>query len=381
MSETLGQKNDTADPPLRMQAVGLLAAGLAHDLNTMLGGILATADLMAARLPGDSELHDDLSLISGQAERMGTLIRQLLAFSRQEVLKPARVELAGFVTRAAPMLRALVGRHIGLSLPSRRCADVMVDAGALERVLINLVTNARDAIGARPGQISIQCARIEAAALPAAAARFMPSADYAALAVADDGPGVPEALRARVFEPYFTTKPEGQGNGLGLATAYGLVKQSGGFLLLDEDVRRGARFTVYLPLAPATPGETIAAPAAETPPLILLAEDEELLRASARRGLEGAGYKVIAVPDAEHALEAFAAHPSVRLLVSDIRMPGTDGVALARRLKAERPELPVLLMSGYADAAARASLEGLDAGFLAKPFRLAELKASVAAMM
>lgn len=363
-----------------MQAVGLLAAGLAHDLNTMLGGILATADLMAARLPAESELHDDLALISGQAERMATLIRQLLAFSRQEVLKPARIELAGFVTRTAPMLRALVGRHIGLSLPSRRCAEVMVDGSALERVLINLVTNARDAIGARPGQISIQCAAVEAAALPQAAAAFMPVADYAVLSVADDGPGVPEAVRARIFEPYFTTKPEGQGTGLGLATAYGLVKQSGGFLLLDPDLRRGARFCVYLPLAPAEARRD--APHDRTiSPLILLAEDEELLRVCARRGLEGAGYQVIAVPDAEQALDAFTCNPGVRLLVSDIRMPGIDGVTLARRLREGRPDLPILLMSGYADAEARASLEGLDAAFLAKPFRLAELRASVAAIM
>ncbi len=363
-----------------MQAVGLLAAGLAHDLNTMLGGILATADLMTARLPADSELNDDLALITAQAERMGALIRQLLAFSRQEVLKPARVELAGFVTRAAPMLRALVGRHIGLSLPSRRCGEVLVDGSALERVLINLVTNARDAIGARPGQISIACARVGARDVPTTA-DYMPAAEYAVLSVSDDGPGVPAELRARVFEPYFTTKPEGQGNGLGLATAYGLVKQSGGFLLLDPDVRRGARFSVYLPVASDDAGLGEERPGAPRSALILLAEDEELLRACARRGLEAAGYGVIAVPDAEQALQAFSDHPDIRMLVSDIRMPGDDGVTLAHRLRVERPDLPILLMSGYADAAARASLEGLEAAFLAKPFRLSELRASVASMM
>lgn len=363
-----------------MQAVGLLAAGLAHDLNTMLGGILATADLMTARLPADSELNDDLALITGQAERMGALVRQLLAFSRQEVLKPARIELAGFVTRAAPMLRALVGRHIGLSLPSRRCGDVLVDGSALERVLINLVTNARDAIGARPGQISTACARLAASDVPAAA-DYMPAAEYAVLSVADDGPGVPEELRARVFEPYFTTKPEGQGNGLGLATAYGLVKQSGGFLLLDSDVRRGARFSVYLPLAPDDAGVLAEKPGLSRSALILLAEDEQLLRACARRGLEAAGYDVIDVPDAEQALQAFLDHPDIRMLVSDIRMPGDDGITLAHRLRLERPDLPILLMSGYADAAARASIEGLDAAFLAKPFRLSELRSSVASMM
>lgn len=365
-----------------MQAVGLLAAGLAHDLNTMLGGILATAELMAARLPSDSPLQDDLSLIVGQAERMGALIRQLLAFSRQEVLKPVHLDLAAFLARIAPHLRTMLGSHVTLTLPTSACAAVTVDPGALERVLVNLIANARDAIGTRPGRIVVGCGRLARGHdLPAYAAGIVPPGDWAILWVADDGPGVPPELRARIFEPYFTTKPEGQGYGLGLAVAYGLVKQSGGFLLLDPDVSAGARFVIFLPLATTGPEDRPRPPADADAPVILLAEDEETLRNCARRGLESAGYRVIAVPDGAKAEEAFVNHPEVRLLVSDVRMPGTDGVTLARRLRRRRPDLPVLLMSGYADAAERASLADLDVAFLPKPFRLADLRSSVANLL
>jgi two-component system cell cycle sensor histidine kinase/response regulator CckA len=394
MLEIPGRKSDTADAPgwaadpalppgveapVRLEAVGLLAAGLAHDLNTMLGGILATAELMAGRLPAGSDLAGDLDRIAGQCERAGALIRQLLAFSRQETLRPARVEIAEVIGRTAPILRALVGRHIGLSLPSRRCAAVRADAEALERVLLNLVTNARDAIGSRPGLIRIECGRIGADAIPASARAFMPARDYATLSVTDDGPGVPAEHRARIFEPFFTTKPAGQGSGLGLSTAYGLVKQSGGFLLLDAEHPRGARFTVYLPAADAR--DEGDRPCRTSAPIILLAEDEDLLRACARRGLESAGYSVIAVDGGEAAVSAFAANPGVSALVSDIRMPGLDGVGLARRLREARPGLPVLLVSGYADGAERKALVGLDVAFLPKPYRLADLTASVAALV
>lgn len=375
-----GQEGRSLPPePLRMQGVGLLAAGLAHDLNTMLGGILATAELMSARVPPDGDLAQDLGEIIGQAERAGALIGKLLAFSRQEHLRPTRVDLAALLGRMEPVLRALLGRHIGLSLPSRRGHTVDADPQALERVVMNLVTNARDAIGSRPGHVSIGLERVHHADLPADAQRFMPALDYAALSVSDDGPGVPVELRARIFEPYFTTKGEGAGTGLGLSTAYGLVKQSGGFLLLDDAPRRGARFTVYLPAAPAERETVAIVPVGR--PLILLAEDEELLRSCARRGLEQAGYAVIAVEGGEEAEAAFGANPGVSALVSDVRMPGLDGVELARRLRARRPGLPVLLVSGYADAGARDAFGGLDVAFLAKPFRLDDLRRSVEALI
>ncbi|WP_448582365.1 ATP-binding protein [Thermaurantiacus sp.] len=360
-----------------MQGVGLLAAGLAHDLNTMLGGILAAAELLSARVPPDGDLAQDLGAIISQAERAGALIRKLLAFSRQEQLRPSRIDLARLLAQMEPVLRALLGRHIGLSLQSRRGTTVDADPQALERVVMNLVANARDAIGSQPGHVTIGLACVSHADLPHDAKRFMPERAYAALSVTDDGPGVPPALRARIFEPYFTTKGEGAGTGLGLPTAYGLIKQSGGFLLLDDAPRRGARFTIYLPVARNESDH--AAPSGQ--PLLLLAEDEELLRSCARRGLEQAGYDVIAVADGAQAEAAFAANPAICALVSDVRMPGVDGVELARRLRARRPGLPVLLVSGYADASAREALGGLDVAFLAKPFRLADLERSVAALV
>jgi two-component system cell cycle sensor histidine kinase/response regulator CckA len=381
MSEIPGPRNDTADEAgaVRLEAVGLLAAGLAHDLNTLLGGIMSTAELMAARLPTGSDLAADLDLIVDQTERAGGIIRQLLAFSRQERLAPVRLQPAELIGRMAPILRALVGKQIGLSLPSRRCGLVRVDPQALERAIMNLVTNARDAIGGRPGHIAISCAVCEAGAIPEHARGFMPPVAYSTLSVADDGPGVPATIAHRIFDPFFTTKPPGEGTGLGLSTAYGLIKQSGGFLLLEPSDRRGARFTIYLPLAEEL---SAAAPGSgKEGPLILLAEDETLLRVSTRRGLEGAGFRVLATADAESARTAFRLNPDVAALVSDLRMPGDDGIALARTLRQSRPNLPVLFVSGYADMAERDALQGLDAGFLPKPFRLSDLRRAVEAMV
>jgi two-component system cell cycle sensor histidine kinase/response regulator CckA len=356
-----------------MQAVGQLAAGLAHDLNTMLGGIVATAELLAEQASPGSQQAEDLSAIVGQASRAAELIRQLLAFSRQEMLRPVPVHLGEIVSRMAPMLRAQVGRQLGLGLPSERGPLVKADVHALERVILNLVTNARDAIGPRPGRIDIRCGRIDADSIPEDARSFMPEGSYATLCVADDGPGVPPEHQARIFEPYFTTKPLGAGSGLGLATAYGLVKQSDGFLLLDRRARHGACFTIYLPEADASGRPDAVVRSAGVPARLLLAEDEAVLRAAMARALERAGFAVTAVPDAETALAHLAAGFEPGLLVSDIRMPGLDGVALAEEARRLRPNLPILLVSGYADAAERGRLGGLDVGFVPKPFSLAEL--------
>lgn len=381
MSEIPGRNSDTADEAdaVRLETVGLLAAGLAHDLNALLGGIMATAELMAARVAPGSELAADLDLIVDQTERAGGIIRQLLAFSRQEQLAPVRLQPAELIGRMAPVLRALVGKQIGLSLPSRRCGLVRADPQAIERAIMNLVTNARDAIGSRPGHIAISCGICRPDAIPAQARSYMQPIAYATLSVSDDGPGVPADIAHRIFDPFFTTKAPGEGTGLGLSTAYGLVKQSGGYLLLEPAERRGARFTIYLPLAEEL-GPTSPEDAAEAP-LILLAEDDTLLRVSARRGLEGAGFRVLATADAASAREAFRQNPDVAALVSDIRMPGVDGIALARSLREERPGLPVLFVSGYADLEERDALQDLRADFLAKPFRLSDLKRAVDALV
>ncbi len=366
-----------------MQAVGQLAAGLAHDLNTMLGGIVAMAELLAAEAEAGSRQAEDLAAIVEQANRAAGLIRQLLAFSRQETLRPQTVWLGELVARLVPLIRAQVGRQIGLGLPGDRGPPVRADAEALERVILNLVTNARDAIGPRPGHIEISCGAIGPEAIPEEAREFMPPRSYATLSVSDDGPGVPAEHAARIFEPYFTTKPMGAGSGLGLATAYGLVKQSGGFLLLDRRQKRGARFTIYLPLAEAPAGVGPDAAANPGAPRILIVEDEAVLRAAMLRAVARSGAAVEATADGLEALARLTApgRAPISLLVSDIRMPGLDGVTLAERARALDPALPILLVSGYADAPERSRLGALDVGFLPKPFTLGALLAHIERML
>jgi two-component system cell cycle sensor histidine kinase/response regulator CckA len=371
------QTGAPTQPPaaVRTEAVGTLAAGLAHDLNSMLGGIMATAELVAGRMPPGSTEARDLDAIVAQAGRAGELVRQILAFSRQEILHPERFLLGDMVKALEPVLRAVAGLSIHVDLEADGKAGVSADRTALERVLMNLIVNARDAIlgraeGAR-GRILVSTARVRATALPAAGAAFMERRDYATLAVADDGPGVPQSIAARIFEPYFTTKPQGQG--LGLASAFGVVKQSGGYLLLDEGPLGGARFTCFLPLVGAAAPVSRDGPAPAASRHLLLVEDEPLLRASLARGLEVAGFRVTMAADGEEAIGAFADADDVALLLTDIRMPGMDGIELARRVRERAPRLPVLLMSGYADEAARAAVPGMDVGFIAKPATLKAL--------
>jgi two-component system cell cycle sensor histidine kinase/response regulator CckA len=335
----------------------------------MLGGIVATAELLSARLPRRGEDARDVEAIIEQAVKASRLIRQILAFSRQDLLRPAVADLGGLVAALAPMLGALAGPGIRFGVTRGEPVLVHVDSTALERVIVNLVINAREAVQPRRGVIRVSTARLGPGHRPEAARGFMPPAVYGALSVEDDGPGVDPRHAARIFEPYFTTRANGQG--LGLSTAYGLVKQSGGFLLHDRGPLGGARFTVYLPeAAPVAAAPGLAGPRAGR--VILLAEDELLLRMSAARGLERLGYRVRQAADGEAAL-ARLEEERPALLISDIRMPGLDGIELTRRARARHPGLPVLLVSGFADEAARAAVPGLDIAWLEKPFTLRSL--------
>lgn len=356
---------------VRTEAVGVLAAGLAHDLNSMLGGIIATAELVAGRArPGGIDVRD-LEAIILQAGRASELVRQILAFSRQETLKPERFQLAEMVRTMAPVLTAVAGRHVSVAIETEVPAPTVADRTAIERVVMNLLINARDAIhaggemGKDTGRLLIRTGMLTGAQLPAAGANFMERRDYATLSIADNGPGVPPSIAARIFEPYFSTKQTGQG--LGLASAFGLVKQSGGYLLLDEGPLGGACFTCYLPLAAPCVAPVNQAPGRATVRHILLVEDEPLLCASLARGLEVAGYRVTPAEDGVTALTSFQTQDDIDFLLTDIRIPGIDGIELARRLRVLAPRLPVLLMSGYADEQARAAILGMDAGFVAKP--------------
>lgn len=334
-----GAERHAAAAPVRTEAVGLLAAGLAHDLNNMLGGIVATAELLSARLPQRGEEARDVEAIIDQAVKASRLIRQILSFSRQDLLHSVTADLGAMLDQLAPMLAALAGPSVRFQQTAGEPVLVHVDATALERVVVNLVINAREALLPGGGVIRVSTARIGPGHRPEAARGFMPPAVYGALSVEDDGPGVDPRYAARIYEPYFSTRPNGQG--LGLSTAFGLVKQSGGYLLHDRGPLGGARFTVYLPEAAA-------------------------------RGLERLGYRVRQAADGEAAL-ARLEEERPALLISDIRMPGLDGIELTRRARARHPGLPVLLVSGYADEAARAAVPGLDIAYLEKPFTLRTL--------
>jgi two-component system cell cycle sensor histidine kinase/response regulator CckA len=378
--------------PLRTEAVGLLAAGLAHDLNNMLGGIVATAELLSMRAVAREDARD-IDAIVDQAVKASELVRQILAFSRQDLLNPVTTELGQSLQRLEPVLAALTGPRVRLELVSGGPVLVRMDPTALERVAINLVLNARDAIleqggleqggleqgglerdgrrgrGSVRGSIRVRAMRIGRGERPEAGRGFMPAVPYGVLAVEDDGPGVDPAVAARIFEPYFTTRARGQG--LGLSSAFGLVKQSGGFLLHEPSPMGGARFAIYLPEVDAL----AAQPAVDRSPggkLVLLVEDELLLRMSVARGLERQGWRVRQAADGAAALQRLARErPAV--LISDIRMPGLDGIGLTAAARELHPGLPVLLTSGYADEAARAAVPGLGVGFLPKPYTVKTL--------
>lgn len=339
----------------------------------MLGGIVATAELLAMRMAAHADARD-LDAIVDQAVKASELVRQILAFSRQDLLNPVQAALAAMLDRLEPVLAALTGPRVRLELGRGEPVQVLMDPTALERAAINLVLNARNAIteangGRGRGRIRISAGRIGPGARPEAARGFMPAVPYGVLAVDDDGPGVDPAVSARIFEPYFTTRARGQG--LGLSSAYGLVKQSGGFLLNEPSPLGGARFAIYLPEANGQPA-SLQPERAPGGRVVLLVEDELLLRMSVARGLERQGWRVRQAADGEAALARLQQErPSV--LVSDIRMPGLDGIGLTRAARTLHAGLPVLLMSGFADEAARAAVPGLQVGFLPKPFTVKTL--------
>jgi len=357
----------------KMEAIGQLAGGVAHDFNNLLTAILGYAKLLSESLPPDDFRLRDVDEIHQAAERAAGLTRQLLAFSRQQVLQPTAVDLNSLVTETSHMLRRLIGEHIELVTQlSPDLAPVMADKTQLEQVIMNLAVNARDAMPAG-GQMSISTANVELdqtyAAQHAVAIRPGP---FVMLAVSDTGVGMNEQTRQRLFEPFFTTKERGKGTGLGLATVYGIVKQSGGYIWVYSEPGRGASFKVYLPQAEknleAEPAAAAASPktaaASET---VLVVEDEAAVRFLTRILLERAGYRVIDAPNPQTA-ETLCTQ-EVNLLITDVIMPGGTGPELFQTLAVRFPNLKVLYMSGYTDqmVAHEGQLRS-DTAFLQKPF-------------
>ena len=373
----------------KMQAVGQLAGGVAHDFNNILTAIIGHCDLMLLRLtPGDSH-YDDIQQIKNNSNRAASLTRQLLAFSRQQTLRPQVIQLPDLVSDVSSLLKRLLGETVKLEVRhGRGLGPVRADPGQLEQVIVNLGVNARDAIiesGAGSGTVSIETAAIGPGDVRAMESDVLPEGDYIRLSVTDSGTGIPKEVLAKIFEPFFTTKEMGKGTGLGLSTVYGIVKQSGGYIFARNVKGGGARFEIFLPVHKAAPGETGRRIAkAEAAPQetwgtgsILLVEDEDMVRAVADRALTRQGYTVETASDGEEALEIIAQGRAYDLVVSDVVMPNMDGPAMARELRKSRPELPILFMSGYAEEQLRQNIDLDNVAFLPKPFSVQQIAEAV----
>jgi two-component system, cell cycle sensor histidine kinase and response regulator CckA len=376
----------------KMQAVGQLAGGVAHDFNNVLTAIIGYCDLMLLRhTPGDSD-YDDIQQIKANSNRAASLTRQLLAFSRQQTLQPEVLQLPDVLSEVSHLLKRLLGAKITLKVNhDRELGPVRADPRQLEQVIINLAVNARDAIQSKGGEgasgtLSFATRRAAAADIRRMGSEIIPAGDYTLLVAEDTGGGIPPAVLGKIFEPFFTTKEQGKGTGLGLSTVYGIVKQSGGFIFAanvkdGEGKVKGARFTIYLPVHHATEEELAAKPA---PPAehrsewsgggtILLVEDEDMVRAVAERALTRHGYKVVTASDGDLGLEAVAAGGKFDLVVSDVVMPSMDGPAMAREIRKLQPDLPVLFMSGYAEAQLREQIDIEAMHFIPKPFSVTQI--------
>ncbi len=373
IEEQLGQAH-------RLQAVGELAGGIAHDFNNLLTAILGAADDILSRTGSELD-REDLAQIRASSERGAALVRQLLAFSRQQTLQPRVIGLNEAVRHTAKLLQRLLGQDVVLQLeleePGRM---VRIDPTQLDQVLINLAVNAGHAMP-NGGRLTIGASPHLVLRAENFGGEVVPPGRYACLWVRDTGGGIPPELLPRIFEPFFTTRRETGGTGLGLSTVHGIVRQSGGYMAVESTPGSGTVFRILLPRyeeaglwQDSPPPAPILAPAGGR--MVLLVDDEAPVRRLAERALRRQGFEVIAAASAEDALDCLAQEQcgaSLACVISDVSMPGLDGPALVRRLRETWPTLPAILMSGYADAALRDSLQAADICFLAKPFSMAEL--------
>ena len=364
----------------KMEAVGQLAGGIAHDFNNLLTAIIGNAELLLRSVEPEDPRRLDVMEISRAAHRAATLTRQLLAFSRKQVLQPRIVDLNAIVTELGTMLRRIIGEHVELRLDLHPgVGRVLADPGQLEQVITNLAVNARDAMPSG-GVLTIRTADLDASDLPTQGPEATPlMGPLVELSVADNGIGMDERTLARLFEPFFTTKELGRGTGLGLATVYGIVRQSGGHIRVNSRLHHGSTFTVYLPRAEGGPEAAADSPVWGEDPravgTVLVVEDEETVRRLACRVLRTRGYQVLEARDGAEALRLVRDQAvAVDLLLTDIIMPGLAGPALVERLLLGRPDLKVLYITGYSEEAIR-SQGVLPAGgaLLEKPFTAHQL--------
>jgi len=363
----------------KMQAVGELAGGVAHDFNNLLMIVKGHAEMLLERIADSSSARHNLEQIQGATERAATLTRQLLAFSRKQVLQPKVLDLNDVVAGMIKMFARVIGENIDLAfLPGSKLAPVKADPGQMEQVLLNLVVNARDAMP-DGGRLTIETCNVELDRVSASQHPVMEAGSYVMLIVTDTGCGMDAGTQARIFEPFFTTKGQGKGTGLGLATVYGVVKQSGGFIWVYSEVDHGTTFKIYLPQVTADLERAISEKTSrgidrgtET---VLFVEDEESVRELVRDYLRKSGYRVLDAADGIQALAVAGAYTGpIHILVTDVVMPRLSGRELVTRITAARPELKILYISGYTDDSIfrHGVLEG-GVAFLQKPFNLKDL--------
>jgi PAS domain S-box-containing protein len=359
----------------RMESMGRLAGGIAHDFNNLLTVINGYSDLLLYTVKLDAAASEMLADIRNAGERASALTRQLLTFSRHQVVDPDVLELNVVVGDTERMLQRLIGEHIQVNRSlSTRPLWVRADAGQLGQVIVNLVVNARDAMP-DGGTLTVSTSHVtlDEQSAPGMGPEARPG-DYALLSMTDTGTGILPELLELVFEPFFTTKGPGKGTGLGLTTVHGIVRQSRGFLRVRSQPGAGSTFEVYLPIAeePAPSSSVSAEPSPGTPAkrTVLMAEDETAVRDVAEVMLRRVGYEVLSAANAEEALQVAATHTGpIDLLLTDVIMPGMNGRQLAERLLTERPGLRVLYMSGYTDDAhVQHVVLNTDASYLQKPF-------------
>ena len=367
----------------KMEAVGRLAGGVAHDFNNLLMVIKGHSELLLNALDSSTQIARKVEQIDKSADRASALTRQLLAFSRRQVLQPQIINVNTIVEEMGKLLPRLIGEDIELVIrTAKNLGSVRADASQMEQVIMNLAVNARDAMP-NGGKLVIETGNANIEQTYTASHPLMKPGPYIQLVVTDSGTGMDAETQAHIFEPFFTTKEKGKGTGLGLATVYGIVKQSGGFIWVYSELGKGTSFKIYLPRAVQTEEHAaMTRPAAEFPmgtETVLLTEDEQDVREIARQFLESGGYRVIEAKNAAEAIRLAGEHRGqIQLLVTDMVMPGMTGQELALRLQAEHPGLNVVFMSGYSEHAAT---EMADADpsvrLLTKPFSRAAILRTV----
>ena len=372
----------------KMQAIGQLAGGVAHDFNNVLTAIIGYSDLLLANHRPTDPSFRDIMQIKQNANRAAGLVRQLLAFSRRQTLRPQVLQLGDVLSDLQMMMRRLVGEKINLELRhGRDLWLVKADLNQFEQVVVNLIVNARDAMPGG-GEIILRTRNVTPAECSDFDDNALPPADYVAIEVEDFGHGIAPEVKDKIFEPFFTTKEVGKGTGLGLAMVYGIVKQTGGYVICSSAVGSGTTFTVLLPRHVAGAGDAppSCAPAKAAADLtgqgtILLVEDEEAVRAFAARALASRGYSVLQAASGLEALEIVAQnHAKIDLVVSDVVMPEMDGPTMFGELRKRGVTAKVIFVSGYAEEAFAKNLpEGEDFAFLPKPFSLKQLIEAVKA--